>query len=121
MENLTEKRIYTNFEIASSWGGINMVFCNNIPNIDPNILKECDFLYDEETDEYSEVFQWYITDVSDWVKEWQEKTFDIHYVYSEVLDCYVMPVTHLGTSWKYVPCEVFSKDWAESNKELLEG
>ena len=121
MENLTEKRIYTNFEVASSWGGINMILCNNIPDIDPNIFEKCDFLYDEETDEYSEVFQWYITDVSDWVKEWQEKTFDIHYVYSEVLDCYVMPVTHWGTSWKYVPCEVFSKDWAESNNFLLEG
>lgn len=121
MEKLTEKRFYTNFKVASSCGGINMVLCNNIPNIDPDIFEKCGFLYDEETGEYREVFQWYITDVSDWVKEWQEKTFDINYVYSEVLDCYVMPVTHWGTPWESVPCEVFNKDWAEINKDLLEG
>ena len=120
MQELQEERkVYgqVSFKTASEWGGINMVLCNNIPQIDENILYQAEN-YDEETDSYDEVYQWYITDVSEWVAEWQERVFGIKYIYSEVLDCYIMPVYHFGTSWDYVPCDVYDKDFWEVNKEL---
>lgn len=117
MATSAKEVFFTSFKTASEWGGINMVLCNNIPQIDENVLYS-DVLYNEETEEFEEVYQWYITDVSEWVAEWQEKTFGIKYIYSEVLDCYVMPVFHCGTSWDCVPCQVLDQDWIDSNRDL---
>lgn len=115
-----KKTMYTDFSTAATWGGTNLILCNNLPEIDPECAEEAyTTLYDEENDEYPEIFQWYLTDLSDGAKNWQEKTFDIKYVYSSVLDLYVMPVTHYGTSWKYVPCEVKRKDWFEVNQDKV--
>ena len=62
--------------------------------------------YDEENDEYTEVFQWFI--VSDnGARMIQDYTDEILY-YHEELDIYLWGVTHYGTSWDYVlmniPC-----------------
>jgi hypothetical protein len=48
-----------------------------------------------------------------------KKTFDLKYTYSDMLDCYILCVTHWGTSWDYVECEVFSESWIESNPDLV--
>ena len=114
------KKMYTDYATASSWGGINLILCNNLPEIDPECAGDAySTLYDEENDEYPEIFQWYLTDLSEWSKNWQEKTFDIKYVYSSVLDLYVMPVTHWGTSWTAVSCEVKRSDWFEVNQDKV--
>ena len=56
--------------------------------------------YDEETEEYTEVFQWYI--VPKWaVDEILKDAGEIVY-YCEELDIYLWGVTHWGTSWDYV-------------------
>lgn len=62
--------------------------------------------YDEENDEYVEIFQWFI--VSDnGAQMIQDYTNEILY-YHEELDIYLWGVTHYGTSWDYVlmniPC-----------------
>ena len=60
--------------------------------------------YDEENDEYTEVFQWFI--VSDnGAQMIQDYTDEILY-YHEELDIYLWGVTHWGTSWDYVLMDI---------------
>lgn len=60
--------------------------------------------YDEENDEYTDVFQWFI--VSDeGAKIIQDYTNEILY-YHEELDIYLWGVTHWGTSWDYVLMDI---------------
>lgn len=60
--------------------------------------------YDEENDEYTEIFQWFI--VSDnGAQMIQDYTDEILY-YHEELDIYLWGVTHLGTSWDYVLMDI---------------
>lgn len=62
------------------------------------------FDYDEENDEYTEVFQWFI--VSDnGAQMIQDCTDEILY-YHEELDIYLWGVTHWGTSWDYVLMDI---------------
>ena len=55
--------------------------------------------YDEETDTYTDIFQYYI--VSDAGACILQQYEEIVY-YNEELDMYVWGVTHYGTSWDYV-------------------
>lgn len=55
--------------------------------------------YDEETDEYTDVFQWFI--VSDQGAEILQEIGEIVY-YNDALDMYLWGVTHFGTSWDHV-------------------
>ena len=60
--------------------------------------------YDEENDEYTEVFQWFI--VSDnGAQMIQDYTDEILY-YHEELGIYLWGVTHWGTSWDYVLMDI---------------
>lgn len=60
--------------------------------------------YDEENDEYTEVFQWFI--VSDAGAQMiQDYTDEILY-YHEELDIYLWGVTHWGTGWDYVLTDI---------------
>ena len=68
--------------------------------------------YDEENDEYTEVFQWFI--VSDnGAQMIQDYTDEILY-YHEELDIYLWGVTHYGTMWDHVltdiPCNCGYED-----------
>lgn len=108
----------TDYKTAATWQ-CSLILCNNIPEFDPSVWDNMRWdYYDDEQDEYTEIYQWYITDLSDWAVQWMEKTFDLHYTYSEVLDCYILCVTHWGTAWSGVPCEVFSEGWIEANRDL---
>lgn len=60
--------------------------------------------YDEETDETTEVFQFYI--ISDQGAEILMECTDEIVWYNEALDMYVWGVTHWGTSWDYVLTDV---------------
>ena len=60
--------------------------------------------YDEENDEYIEVYQYYI--ISDYgASILQEMTDEIVW-YNDKLDMYVWGVTHWGTSWDYVLTDI---------------
>lgn len=61
------------------------------------LVSGCD--YDEETEEYTEIYQYYI--VSDNAISILEEAEEIVY-YNEELDMYVWCVTHCGTSWDYI-------------------
>ena len=59
--------------------------------------------YEEETDEYAEIFQYYI--VSDHGAEILQEAGEIVY-YNEKLDMYVWGVTHYGTAWSNVLTDI---------------
>ena len=97
-----------------------MILCNKILDVDYNLLdnQELGSLYDEETDEYEEVYQWYIVNVDSWMlNKLKELDFDgIQLFYSDVLEKYILGVTHWGTSWDYVLTDVgYTEDLDESD------
>ncbi len=57
--------------------------------------------YDEESDTYCDIFQYYIITERD-AERLSEYTNEIVY-YNDVLDLYILAVDHYGTSWDYVP------------------
>ena len=80
----------------------NMILCNSIPEAHPEI---CESLvngtdYNDETEEFAEIFQWYIIDHTT-AERLIEHTDEIIY-YIDALDLYVLGVTHCGTGWDYV-------------------
>ena len=84
------------------------VLCNNIVYIDESIWENVEVgqLYNEETEEYTEIYQYFVCNVSEWeieaLKELTQDNNDIIISYSNVLDTHVLMVDHFGTSWDYV-------------------
>lgn len=68
---------------------------------DWSLESGCD--YDEETESYEDIFQYYI--VSDNGAEILKEAGEIVY-YNEQLDMYLWGVTHYGTSWDYVLTDI---------------
>ena len=60
--------------------------------------------YNEENDEYIEVFQYYI--ISDYGASILQDMTDEIVWYNSELDMYVWGVTHWGTSWDYVLTDI---------------
>ena len=63
--------------------------------------------YDEEADEYEEIYQYYLIETDNYTlqKLNEINCKDIIIAYSETLEEYVLMVTHWGTSWDYVMTE----------------
>ena len=101
----------TSYAKAVKYCNNSFVLCNNIAEIDPTVYENMQFeSYNEETRQYTEIFQWYITDASEGDIEFLEESFGLLFTYSNALDCYVLCVDHWGTSWDYVPCSVLNDD-----------
>ena len=81
-----------------------------MPEVDSGIWDNIQVgsLYDSEEDSYSEVYQWYIIDINDWDVDYLRGNDinDFIITYSDVLDCYILAVTHWGTSWDYVLTDI---------------
>lgn len=60
--------------------------------------------YDEETDEYTEIYQYFIIS-SAGASILEDYTNEIVY-YDNELDMYIWGVTHYGTSWDYVLTDI---------------
>lgn len=100
------KKYATNYRVATKWLDNSYIMCNHIGEIDFTVYDNMRFsLYDEETGEYTEIFQWFITDCSLSEVQYLESAFGLLFTFSELLDCYVLCVDHYGTSWDYVSCE----------------
>lgn len=107
---------YTTYKEAVNWLHNDFVLCNNIANIDPTIYDNMRFkYYDEDTDSYKDIFQWYITDATQDDVEYLEKHFGLLFSYSELLDTYILCVDHLGTNWGYVHCPVLTYGNEDNN------
>ena len=69
---------------------------------------ELDYLvnsdYDEKTEEYIDIYQYYLIDCNDYIIEKLNdiKCKDVIIAYSEKLEQYILLVDHFGTSWDYV-------------------
>ena len=96
-----------------------MILCNDITKLfyaDINgKYNEPDFEigtdYDEENDEYIDVYQYFIVDFHNYtyslMQEYAEqlgKEFILYYI--NELDLYILGVTHFGTSWDYVLTDI---------------
>ena len=105
MKTATKERqdFYTTYATAVNWLHNSIVLCNNIPEVDESIWDNMRFnYYDEESDSYTEIYQWYITDCTESDVEYLEKYFELKFTYSNKLDCFILCVYHWGTSWGYV-------------------
>lgn len=108
-----EKKVFTTYRQAVKWLGNSFVLCNNIAEFDEFIWDNFEKnIFDDEGNP-TEIFQWFVCDCSRDEVDWLSKHFDVIFTYSEKLDCYILAVDHYGTSWDYVPCEVFG-DMKES-------
>ena len=113
------KQLYTTYKTATHWLGGSLILCNDIADVDASIFDNIRFpLYDEE-DNYIDIYSYFLTSYSNEDVNWLEKTFGLKFTYSEKLDLYVLCVDHFGTAWDSVLCEVYSKQWAEHNADLL--
>lgn len=68
--------------------------------------------YDEETEEYTEIYQYYLIDIDNYMLEkLRENNCDeVIIAYSETLEEYVLFVDHFGTSWNYVLTDIEPTD-----------
>ena len=90
-----------------------LILCNNIANIDESVWDNQEFddeIYELET---MEIFQYYLCDIYDYVKE-QLINWGFIFSYSNMLDLDVLMVDHWGTSWDYVMTDV---EWSENYDE----
>lgn len=92
-----------------------MVLCNNITRLFYTTINdkysepiyEVGNDYDEEHDEYINIYQYFIVDFSSYTYSLFEKyreqlgnEFILYYI--DELDIYILGVTHFGTGWDYV-------------------
>lgn len=100
---------YTTYAEAIKWLGNSYILCNNIVDIDSSVYDNMRFSdYDEKTESYAEIYQWFISDCSEDDVEYLERNFGLLFTYSDLLDKYILCVDHWGTSWGYVHCEVLT-------------
>lgn len=116
-----EKKVFgrVSYEFATSFIQ-NKVLMNNVVELDENIWENIPSVYNEEEDdyEYPEIYQWYLTDLSDDEANWLQETFEVILAYSEMLERWILCVPHFGTSWDGVSCDVYNKEfWEGRGKE----
>lgn len=93
-----------------------IVLCNNILDVDYNVINNIDISEDHEEIENFEIFQYYLCNLNTSDRELAKKS-GLILSYSEVLDCDVLCVDHWGTSWDYVLTSVELVDTYEELKE----
>lgn len=64
--------------------------------------------YDEENDEYIDIYQYYLIDIDNYTLEilQENNCKDLIIAWSETLEEYILCVTHYGTSWDYVLTDI---------------
>ena len=109
----------TTYSIAINWLRPSLVLCNKIAEIDQSVFDNARFsFYDEDEETETEIFQWFLTNLSLEDVEWIEKNFpDLKFTYSNLLDCFVLCVDHWGTSWDYVATSI-SDDLLKINTDI---
>lgn len=98
MKGVTMSRTVISTNWQRLFKNIDLFLFNKAPELDEELWK----LNSRE----GEVMQWYLIKPSD--KDYIESLAmdDLNITYSKVLDEYVLPVYHYGTSWEYVPIRI---------------
>lgn len=81
----------------------NLFLCNNVSKHYDELELTSGNDYDEENDEYLDVYQYYLID--DDTATRLQKINELIY-YDNYLDCYVLGVCHYGTSWSYILTDI---------------
>lgn len=91
-----------------------LVLCNNIAKIDESIYNNMEGL-----EEDTEIYQFFLCNIDECNKEY---LLNCGFVlsYSDLLDCDVLCVDHLGTAWDYVLTDVKLFDTYRELKEYEE-
>lgn len=99
-----QKSYTTTFAVAASWSGCTTILCNEIAYLDEELMYYDTIEYDcdEETEEYPEIYQYYLTNCSRGLCEFLNEHFGLMFAYSEKLELWVLLVDHCGTGWDYV-------------------
>ena len=95
---------YMDYKCLSNIVG-NTILNNNIINYEVDnweLINGVD--YNEEKEEYIDIFQYYIID--NWGVEFLEKYTNEIVYYNEILDVYLWGITHWGTRWDYVLTDI---------------
>lgn len=82
---------------------IDMVLFNNIINVDPCLELEAWTYYDEESDEYKDIFQYFVINYSDW--EYLASKIDMPLFYSSKCDIFLLWVDFLD-NWNNLNYEI---------------
>lgn len=111
------KKMYTDYKTAVNWLHNSLVLCNNIVEVDPSVIDNARFAwYDEEEEQDTEIYQWFITDCSENDVEYLESRFPgLLFSYSDMLDVFVLCVDHFGTAWSGVSIETTLENAAKEN------
>lgn len=68
----------TNYRVATQWLNGSLIMCNDIVNVDPSIVENSRFkTYDDETGEYTEIYQYYLTNYDARDVEFLEQHFNL--------------------------------------------
>lgn len=104
-----------------------MILCNDITKLFYNEIGgkytepeiEIGYDYDEENDEYVDIYQYFIVDFTNSNKYILKKyakqlgnEFVLYYI--DELNLYILGVTHLGTGWNYVLTNIIPTDDLDS-------
>lgn len=95
----------TDYYTAVHWLRSALILCNEIVENDDSVIENIEYpeSMDEEDRESCEIFQWFLTNMSEEDKEWMQKNFpDLIFSYSDKLNLWVLCVDHYGTMWKGV-------------------
>ena len=113
MKKSNSKKTYISYRNAIKYFGNSYVLCNNISEIDDSIFySDNNIVNDGFYDSENEIFQYFISDCSQTDAEYLNQYFGIQFLFSEKLDCYILPVFHFGTSWDYVRVEILDEEVA---------
>lgn len=107
----------TNFFNAINWLHPSLILCNKIPQIDESIWDNLEGNIEDDSGEYLEVYQWFLTSFSDDDVEFMKRSFDMGciYTYSDLLECWCVGVTHYGTAWDGVPATCLNDDISDAS------
>lgn len=105
-ENLNENEKRTNrvsYKRLIDRISYNRYLLNNAPELsDYDLEFVCGTDYDEETDSYTEIYQYFLIDLCIDEDDLKKLENEIIIAWSEKLDNYILCVDHFGTSWDYV-------------------
>ena len=92
---------------------------NNAPKLSKYDFEfEINNDYDEETEEYTDIYQYYLIDINDYIMEKLQNLNckDVIVAWSERLGEHVLLVDHFGTSWDYVMTDIkYTNDYDNSD------
>lgn len=113
----------TDYYTAVHWLRSAFILCNNICEVDYTVYENIEYpeSWEDEDRERCEIFQWFLTDMSEEDKDYMQEHFtDLIFSYSDKLDLWILCVNHFGTMWKGVSTETTLENAAKES-HLREG